>query len=88
MITSASQTGLVIPPTVFDVKAAVESAMAKTLPPGKTKALVGIGRMEGSAFVGEVAWVQKVNDNWAVTAGLTGGTKKPISGQVMIGGAW
>ena len=83
-------TGIFVPKEakVLDIRAAVDAALAKTLPAGRSKALVGIGRMEGKQFVGELAWVQRVNDNWNVVAGLTGGTSRPISGQVLLAGSW
>ena len=87
MITAASGTGLMLPPA-FDIRAAVAKAVSTQLAPGKTKALVGIGRMEGRRFVGEVAWVQKIGPNWAVTAGLQASTGKRVSGEVMIAGSW
>jgi hypothetical protein len=90
MLSTPKDTGVIIPPEakVLDVKAAIDSALQKALPVGRTKALVAIGRMEGKDFVGEVAWVQKVNDNWAVTAGLKAGTSTTVSGQVLIAGSW
>jgi hypothetical protein len=83
MIEEAHRTGLTIPPTL-NIRAEVEKAVAQAIPAGRSKALVGIGRFEGRQFVGELAWVQKVNAAWTVTAGLSAGTAKPISGQVMI----
>ena len=83
-------TGIFVPKEakVLDIRAAIDSALLKAIPSGRSKALVGIGRMEGKQFIGELAWVQRVNDNWNVVAGLTGGTNRPISGQVMVGGSW